>query len=239
MWNILKNSIDRCHKVVKLFSYAMTIGLNRLLWIIETIEIEYGHHYSFREKQCIDKNGYPVPWYTYPAIEYLKQLDFSGKNVFEYGSGNSSIFWARKAMSVTSIENNKKWFLLIENKKHKNQKLLFIENEEEYINFISKNGMKYDLIIIDGICRLACAKVSVNFLEKGGLIILDNSDWYPETARFLRDSGLIQVDFTGLGPINYYTWTTSLFFHRDINLRAQSEVQPEYGIASIRKTNPE
>ncbi|HAJ60076.1 MAG TPA: hypothetical protein DCP31_13105, partial [Cyanobacteria bacterium UBA8543] len=105
---------------------------------------------------------------------------------------------------------------------------------------ISKKNQKYDLIIIDGEDRLACAQMAVQCLEKGGLIILDNSDWYPDTSKFLRESGLIQVDFTGMGPINYYTWTTSLFMDRGILIKARSELQPEPGIASfLHKVNPE
>lgn len=236
----LRQMVNKSKKLIKLFSYAKKIGIDRLLWTIETVELEYGHFFSFEKKMCIDKNGSPIPWYTYPAIEYLNQLDFSGREIYEYGAGNSSLFWARKAKYVTSVENDRNWYLSIQKNQHKNQQLLLIENEKDYVNSILQKNRKYDLIIIDGEWRYACAKIAVQCLEARGLIILDNSDWYPNTSEFLRKSGLIQVDFTGMGPINYYTWTTSLFLQRDFNINACSERQPEYGIASIVQTaNPE
>lgn len=231
---------DRLRKIMKIYSYSQKIGLNNLLWLIDTVEVDYGHFLSYKQKMCVDRNGNPIPWYTYSAIEYLDQLDFSEKAVYEYGAGNSSVFWAKKAKSVISIENDQGWYLKIQSQQELNQKIFFIENEDEYVNFILQTEKKYDLIVIDGNFRFACAEVSIKCLKKGGFIILDNSDWYPETSKFIRESGLIQIDFKGMGPINYYNWTTSIFLHREINLTPRSEVQPEFGIASlICKVDPE
>ena len=233
MQNILNITVSKLRKLLKIFSYGRQIGIERLLWAVETVEFEYGHYFSSAQKMSIDKPGNPIPWYTYPAIEYLKQLDFSDKEVYEYGAGNSSLFWARRAKAITSIENDKNWHSFVKNKQGTNQEVLFINDEQEYVNSILRKKRNYDLIIIDGLARLGCAKMAVQCLEEGGLIILNNSDWYPDTAEFLRESGLIQIDFTGMGPIHYYTWTTSLFLHRDITIKARSELQPEPGIASF------
>lgn len=44
------------------------------------------------------------------------------------------------------------------------------------------------------------------------MLILDNSDWYPKSVAFLREKlRWMQTDFHGFGPINNYTWTTSIF----------------------------
>jgi hypothetical protein len=37
--------------------------------------------------------------------------------------------------------------------------------------------------------------------------------------------GYIEIDFHGFGPINDYTWTTSLFLDREIALEPKS-IQP-------------
>ena len=65
---------------------------------------------SIDEKVCVDKDNKPIPWYTYPAIEYLSQFDYSDKEIFEFGCGYSSMFWANRAKQVTSIEDNPNWF---------------------------------------------------------------------------------------------------------------------------------
>ena len=71
---------------------------------------EFAIERSIDEKVCIDKDGNPIPWYTYPAIEYLSQFDYSQKEIFEFGCGYSSMFWANRAKKVTSIEDNINWF---------------------------------------------------------------------------------------------------------------------------------
>jgi hypothetical protein len=208
------------------------MGTRRALRLLHIIEYEYGHFASHDTQTCIDKNGNPIPWYTYPAIEYLSQLDFSNKEVFEYGVGNSSLFWANRAKQVTSVEHNREWFLKVAGSRFQNQAVVLLENQREYVDSVLE-GQGYDVIVIDGICRYDCARVAAGRVREGGLIILDNSDWYPNTAKLLREAGFIQVDFSGLGPINYYTWTTSLFIAREISIQAESEIQPQPSIASL------
>ncbi len=66
------------------------------------------------------------------------------------------------------------------------------------------------------------------------MIILDNSDWYKNTAKLLRDKlDLIEVDFHGFGPINNYTWTTSIFFSRNFRFSPINDIQPHFSKAAI------
>ena len=53
--------------------------------------IKYGHLRSRLRNDIIDENGEPLPWYTYPAIEYLTGLDFTQKTVFEFGCGTGRV----------------------------------------------------------------------------------------------------------------------------------------------------
>jgi hypothetical protein len=186
------------------------------------LEFDYGHAYSAYKWSCVDKDKNPIPWYTYPAIEYLKQFNFSQKYIFEYGSGNSTLFWSKLAQKVTSIENNKQWYEKIARFNCKNSEIQLILEKELYIQEIL-NHEKFDVIIIDGLYRYECAKIAITKLKEGGLIILDNSDWHVKTAKLLNEANLIQVNMTGFGPINYYTWTTSLFFHRKFNFELDHE----------------
>src|SRR5258708_13687669 len=66
---------------------------------------EYAQWNCFWNSKCLDKDGNYVPWFTYPAIEYIKQLDLTDKRVLEYGSGFSTMFWAKRARSLVSIED--------------------------------------------------------------------------------------------------------------------------------------
>ena len=190
---------------------------------------------SFRLKKPVDLQGLPLPWYTYPAIEFIKQLDLSEKVIFEYGSGNSTLFLSRLSKKVISIEGNKQWYEMIYSQLSalNNTEIIFKDNKDLYISEI-KNHHLFDIIIIDGNYRLDCAKIAVNHLNKGGMIILDNSDWYIQAAKLLRESDLIQIDMTGLGPINSYCWTTSFFIDRQYSFNPRGINQPDHGINALK-----
>src|SRR5438270_13891504 len=64
----------------------------------------YGQMKSMRKLLSVDQNGDPVPWFTYPAIEHLKQLDFTGKRILEYGSGYSTLLCAHRPADVIALE---------------------------------------------------------------------------------------------------------------------------------------
>lgn len=196
------------------------------------LELYYGHSYSRLKKLPLDKNKDEIPWFTYPSIEFIKQFDLSNINVFEWGSGSSSVFFSKRVKSIISVEHDKQWFDLIISGLRENQKLRF-EHLSQYSDSIKKEKSKFDIIIIDGVRRFDCAKEAVNFLAENGCIILDNSDWYSYTSSYLRGFGLNQVDFHGFGPINNYTWTTSLFFHSSIGFSVKNNIQPQRSAGSI------
>lgn len=200
------------------------------------LAVNYGQFNTIKNWVCEDKHGNPIPWYTYPSIEYLNNLDFSNKSVFEFGSGNSSLYWAKKSKRVVSVEHNKKWFAKVNENRLTNHKLVLCENESLYCEQIKKEQEKFDLIIIDGVERAKCAQsISSNLNhESGFMIILDNSDWYPNTARYIKDTfDLIQIDFHGFTPINAYTSTTSIFLSRNASFKSVNQ-QPQFSRCAIK-----
>ncbi len=218
----------------KILTNLVPKGLSASFKTYQILNFKYGHFQTAQDWVCIDKDGNSIPWYTYPAIEYIKQLDFSEKEVFEYGSGYSSIFWAGRCKSLVSVEDNEEWYNKIKIKLPINVDYYFLNDKKSYINVISNNDKKFDVIIIDGSHRDECAVVARDKLSETGMIVLDNSDWKEKTANFLRESDLIQVDMTGFGPINSYTWTTSFFFSRGFNFSPAYDRQPVHGIGSLK-----
>ena len=201
---------------------------------------EYAQERSIDEKICADKDGNPLPWYTYPAIEYLVQFDYQNKKIFEYGCGYSSAFWAERALNVTSIEDNQTYFERW--KKEFNMQNLNIRYREEgeiYEKAIFEDETKYDVIVIDGKRREECAQAAVQKLADGGMIILDDSDRintsqeYVNAAEILKQANLLQVDFYGFCPMNNYTKTTTIFFSRNFNFKSLYKVQPINGIGNL------
>lgn len=212
----------------------------RLSAALEILKNGYGLKKTIDSNSCIDAEDNPIPWYTYPAIEYIKQLDFSKSIVFEFGSGNSSIFWSRESQKVTSVENNSDWYKKVLKNKPKNLNLLFREEKKSYLNSILEFKNHFDVIVIDGSYRDACCKNALKKIKENGLIILDNSDRagemedYKKAISTLKKANFIQVDFIGFGPINGYTWATSFFFSRKNNLKSKNHpIQPSKTIGNI------
>lgn len=205
---------------------------------------QYGQLQTIEKWECIDTKGEEIPWYTYSAIEYLNSLDFSKKNIFEYGSGNSSLYWAKKSKKVISIENDSKWFSKINNKKLINQEIILVEEGQLYENAIKSFNEVFDVIIIDGKRRTKCSEIIYEYLnkssEEGCMVILDNSDWYKGTAKYIKDKfDFIEIDFHGFGPINNYTWTTSIFISRNFKFKSRKQVQPLSSLGSIQNNSEE
>lgn len=190
---------------------------------------EYGQWPTIRDWNSVDRAGQPIPWYTYPATEFLSHLDLSLFKVFEYGSGNSTLWWSRRVEKVTSVEDDEAWFKKItDSLSAKNVKFILEKDREKYS---SMAGNDSDIFIVDGKYRKDCLEHVVNL--GGVMLILDNSDWYPSSVRFLQERlGWMQADFHGFGPINNYTWTTSIFVNpeRHTELRYRRALKSQCGL---------
>jgi len=207
---------------------------------IEMWQKDFAIEKSIDEKLCLDKDGNPIPWYTYPAIEYLSQFDYSKLKIFEYGCGYSSAFWAERACKVVSIEDKTNWFEKWKSEfKYTNLDIRWRDEGEGYEAAIFEDAEKYDVIVIDGKRRRDCAEAALKALNNGGMIILDDSDRintseeYVSAIKVLRGAGLLQVDFYGFCPMNCYTKTTSVFFCRDWNFASKNKVQPINGWGNL------
>lgn len=199
----------------------------------------FGHARSVRQAEPVDAEGREIPWFTYPAIEYLSQWDLSGKTVFEFGAGNSTIFWCRQGARVVSVESNRAWYERVRPRLAANAELHLVEETARYAARLMEGPGLFDVIVVDGIERRACCAAALQKLRPGGVIILDNSDWHHHCAALLRAAGLLEVDFSGFGPINGYTWTTSLFFRRDFDFPRKQDHQPVHGIGSVPEREEE
>jgi hypothetical protein len=198
--------------------------------ILRHLLFDYGWLQSVRQQRCI-MNGNDVPWFTYPAIEFLKQIDFRDKSVFEWGAGYSTVFWASRAKEVVSIETESSWYRKIQDLVGQNVVLILSKpSVDAYVDHINKFA-KFDIIVIDGTgeSRVECCRKAIGKVNNGGMIILDNSDLWLNSASVLRSAGFIQVDFTGFSPMSAHCHTTSIFFTRDYNFEPLDGFQPHKG----------
>lgn len=213
---------------------------SRFQKFIEIWRQDFAIERSIDERVCVDKDGNPIPWYTYPAIEYLSQFDYHDKCVFEYGCGYSSLFWANRAKKVISVEDNEQWYQKWLSEFSKSNLLLKLRQEgPDYYQSIRETDDAFDIIVIDGKCRAECALNAISCLKSGGFIILDDSDRvntsqeYISAIKTLKDANLLQIDFYGFCPMDNYTKATSVFFTRNFNFKCTSQVQPVNGIGNL------
>lgn len=174
-----------------------------------------GWFQSFKSGMAEDRDGKPIPWMTYSFVDFLEPRLDKTFNVFEYGCGNSSLWWLERINKLTSCENNEEWYSRIKQHESKSYSLLLRKVEDgSYARSISEQDQTYDIIIIDGQDRVNCAKECVKQLKTNGVILWDNSDReeYAEGYQFLINQGFKRIDFYGLGPINVMAWSTSVFY---------------------------
>ena len=226
-------------RIYDLFKLFKNILFNRYFFTrLNAIFSEYGYFKS-KKAGCVDSDGNPVPWYTYPAIEYLQQFDFSGLTVFEYGSGNSSCYWASRALKVKSAEHNAPWFQKFAEQQtsYPNWQCVLQEKPQEYAAELNE---KYDIIIIDAEWRDLCAREALKYIKDNGIIIIDDTERvnsYPEYERALQtlrsDERFFQVDFYGFAPLVTYTKITTFFISRKCAFPRRSGPQPQKGIGNF------
>lgn len=174
----------------------------------------------------VDANGNSIPWLTYPMIEFLDGLDTSTKSVFEYGAGGSTLYWARRAASVVSVELDGAWANRIKSVAPPNVEVIHEPDGHAYAAKATSLGRLFDIIVIDGAERYRSTMSALATLAPGGMIILDNAEWYPNSAALLASSGLIEVPMNGFPPINAFPSTSTLFLSRDFNFQRNVRKPP-------------
>ncbi|MEO7060556.1 MAG: class I SAM-dependent methyltransferase [Lapillicoccus sp.] len=199
-----------------------------------------GRHWAFsltRVHDSIAIAQLDVPWWTYRSIDAVS-LWLSTRSTplraYEYGSGASTFWLARRFAEVESVEHHLGFGEMMQGElgSFSNVKLRLIEpaaardpgigSEKEghagldftdYVRSIDAVDGQFDLIVIDGRAREACLTASVPRLAEGGIIVYDNSR-RPRYRRAIEASGMVEHRYRGLTPTLPYPDQTSLLTAR-------------------------
>lgn len=205
---ILKGSIKR--RFPGLVAYRSLI-MNPDSYLHSTGWIE-----SIRRSHPCASDGRDLPWMNYAIIEFMEQRLTSGLSLFEYGSGHSTLFYAKLVKSVASVDHDKGWHEALLSKVPANVQLIFRSKDEDggYCRAISHINMKYDVAIVDGVDRVNCIKQCIPCLSPRGVIVLDDSQRleYVEGIQFAKDAGFRALDFQGMKPTGPGIEKTTLFY---------------------------
>jgi precorrin-6B methylase 2 len=168
----------------------------------------------------IDVQGNPIPWITYPSIRFLEPRLRSDMAVFEFGSGSSTLWWAKRVRRVVACEHDREWFDRVRSQVQSNNvELIHADRKDDaYSRQVLNYERQFDIVVIDGRDRVKCASNSLQALKPDGVIVWDNSDrgHYQPGFELLAQHGFRRVDFTGLTPLVVFECSTAIFY-RDRN----------------------
>lgn len=153
-------------------------------------------YFEKRGKQMVDNScDLLYPWYERSFLkDWLAKQDVSNWEVFEWGGGASTLWWAKNAKHVDTLETDEKWTKDVKTGlNHYNLSNFSIdciyvdnkdapfgsqnkptENMERYLNYIGGLNKRYDCIVIDGSYRDNAILVSEKYLRPEGHLIFDN-----------------------------------------------------------------
>ena len=125
------------------------------------------------------------PWMNKNEIDCIASLLTQDLTVLEWGSGGSTLFFAPMVKEWHSIEHNKQWFDKISQILPNNVNYYYVPankavsrrysthaDYKDYIEIIDTIKGKFDVVLIDGRARVACARYVKNRLTKNGIIII-------------------------------------------------------------------
>ena len=103
--NSIRHSVR--HSIARMGGSRL-VGL-RWIWGGNSALDSWGWFESLRTGVPCDRNGSPIPWISYPAVFILRDRVKSTFRVFEFGSGYSTLWWAKNVAHVTSCEHDADW----------------------------------------------------------------------------------------------------------------------------------
>lgn len=150
---------------------------------------KYSHisvRYIFnRIKVLIDEKINPEnPWLTAEAVFLLDRLLRPTDIGVEFGSGRSTIWFAKRLRWLTSFEDNESWFIRVQkmleaNKLTHKVSYKIIEAGQDYseqASIFSNNSI--DFCLVDSLDRGKCALGMLEKIKPGGVLVIDNINWF-------------------------------------------------------------
>lgn len=194
--------------------------------LVNILITDFGFARSQEENKPLLGNGDEIPMWSYGLIEYLMSQDLSWAEVLEIGTGSSTVFLSKRVKNVTAVETDADWAKKLNERKLENVKTVLVE-QHALMSSLAAMEESFDIICIDPAGnRLECAKSVARLLRPGGFIILDNSEWYPNAAEYLRSLDLIEIDMFDFRALRHYRTATSLFLHPEFRPRPRDKRMP-------------
>lgn len=131
------------------------------------------------------------PWLTREANQilasYLKESDIG----LEFGSGRSTLWFAKRVKNITSVEHDECWhkkvsrYLEDNNVRNVDYHLIPKDTDDDqgdrssYVRLMERfEAGSVDFVLVDGLYRDFCALKALSIISPGGMLIIDNANWF-------------------------------------------------------------
>lgn len=178
------------------------------------------------------------PWFSFPSIKFIENLLTPEMRVFEYGSGYSTLWWAKRVADVISVERSREWLDEVESavsNHHCNNVRLahfsqFVPGTEEQIRAVQSAASlpalvhaysalaagfspPYDVVVVDDIFRNEVVAAVTSTIKPGGLLILDDSERarYKPAFTYLDALKWNHASFYGPSPYHFHEKQTTIW----------------------------
>jgi len=170
---------------------------------------------SIRRGHPCDADGSPSPWMNYSIIALLSSRLNKSHSVFEYGAGNSSLFFSSLVKEVFSVEHDEDWISFLNKNKPSNLIILHksLNLRDEYVGSAASVGKKFNLIVVDGRKRVDCVISAMQALTDDGCIVLDDTQRqrYLTALEFALPRGFRCLEIEGLKPMSKLLHKTIMY----------------------------
>ena len=211
----LRHSLRSTFPFVAVFVRALGLVYSKRSMLREAGWVE-----SVRTQKPCRRDGSPLPWMNYHVIEFLEQRLNEDMTMFEYGSGNSTMFYASKVGYVKSIETDEGWYSYVRDSMPQNVDLELFRHggEANYCEIAGQQDQKYDMVVVDAEERTECLMHADKAVTERGVVLLDDAtpDVHGPGMAHLASKGFRRLDFEGLKPASIRAYRTSIFY-RDGN----------------------
>jgi hypothetical protein len=188
---------------------------------------EHGYYRSALRRSVVGGRGEPAPWLTFPLTAFLDTKSFASRTVLEFGSGQSSLWWSRRADRVLALETDPDWTRRVRAEAPANLVVADVAlehpDQQSFVDEVDRvtDGSRYDVVVVDGGDRVKALHAASRFVTDDGIIITDDLDLFRTDPDWvgaldaLRAEGFGSIDFYGLAagaPFTRRRRCSTMFF---------------------------